>query len=302
MVECGIRSTYSQCPFEIRMHDEDGLISTGTAFFYQHDRSWFIITNWHNLSGRNFLTKEPLSVRFPTFIEANLSSYEVPGHQIPPGHFTTVSRRVDIYRNYQPVWYEHPVLGSSCDVVAIPFERPSACPEFMHNAANCVSRTRIPVKPGVTCFVIGFPYSLSIGFGLPIWKSGFIASEPYYDICIGGQTASIGGSRGGAKLPAFFLDTQTRQGMSGAPVFASYVGTWNMTDPYREVDPESEGFWDRNDVAMGASAMEFVGCYSGRIGKVEEGAALGLCWRADVIKLICESRSAAKHPHFSSSE
>ena len=58
------------------MYDEHGLISTGTAFFYVHEEKWFLITNWHNLSGWNFLTKEPLPIgRFPTYIKAKISSY-----------------------------------------------------------------------------------------------------------------------------------------------------------------------------------------------------------------------------------
>lgn len=85
--------------------------------------------------------------------------------------------------------------------------------------------------------------------------------------------------------------------MSGSPVFSSYSGTWDMADPYREFDPNSQEFWSRNDIAIGGNAMEFIGCYSGRVGKAEEGAALGLCWRADVIDAICASKARAKHPH-----
>ena len=111
------------------------------------------------------------------------------------------------------------MLGSKCDVVAIPFERPTTLPEFMHNSANMISSTRIPIKPGVVTFVIGFPRSLSVGFGLPIWKSGYIASEPHYDVVIGGTVSvTTGGMSGGLKIPAFFIDTLTREGMSGSPV------------------------------------------------------------------------------------
>ncbi|WP_157686239.1 hypothetical protein [Perlucidibaca aquatica] len=283
------------------MYDDAGLISTGTAFFYKRSDSLFLITNWHNFSGKHFLTKEPLSAsgRFPTYIEANLSSYGDMSIVLPQGAFTTISQRMDIYKDYEPIWYEHPDLGSSCDVIALPLERPAHCPEFMHNAANLISDTRIPVKPGCTSFVIGFPRSISIGFGLPLWKSGYIASEPFYDVSIGGEISNVGGLIGGTKLPAFFLDTQTREGMSGAPVFAAYSGTWDTSDPYTDINPESPDFWSRDDIAMGYVAMEFVGCYSGRIGKTEEGAALGLCWRANVIEKICSSLVRAKHPHVS---
>src|SRR5450759_2939578 len=40
----------------------DGIdLSTGTAFFYNHGESQWLVTNWHNLSGRNPHTGIPLS-------------------------------------------------------------------------------------------------------------------------------------------------------------------------------------------------------------------------------------------------
>lgn len=298
MPEKGVRSTYSQCPFQIYLCDDEGTISTGSAFFYAVENEWFLITNWHNFSGRHFLTKEPLSSpgRFPTYIKAKLSSYVVTSK----GQFTTLAQRVDIYKDYEPVWFEHPTLGSTCDVVALPMQRPERCPDFMHNAANLVSRIRIPIKPGCAAFIIGFPRSISVGFGLPLWKAGYIASEPFYDVTIGGELSEIAGMGGGAQLPAFFIDSQTREGMSGAPVFASYTGNWDSSNPYEAPDTESPGFWQRDDVMLGENRMEFIGCYSGRIGKSEEGAALGLCWREDTIKAICLGKRKGSHPQINS--
>jgi len=281
------------------MYDDLGIISTGTGFFYSHDNEWYLITNWHNLSGRHFLTKESLSGRFPNFIKVKLSSYLDDDDKLTKKPFTSVAQRIDIYKDGEPVWFEHPDLGSSCDVIALPIKRPESCPEFMHNAANLISSIRIPVKPGNTAFIIGFPRSISVGFGLPLWKSGYIASEPYYDVTIGGQVSNIGGLSDGIKLPAFFIDSQTREGMSGSPVFASYTGNWNMTDPYEPIDPDHKEFWSRKDIALGENRLEFVGCYSARIGKKEEGAALGLCWKVDVIQKICSSKNVAKHPDIS---
>lgn len=299
MPENGVRSTYSQSPFQILMYDGQGLISTGTAFFYYVDSCWFLITNWHNISGKHFLNKQPLpSGRLPTYIKAKISAYIGDGN-LTLNEFVPTAQRVDIYQDHSPVWYEHPTLGSDCDVVAIPMERPQSCPEFMHNAVNLISRIRIPVKPGSSSFVIGFPKSLSIGFGLPLWKSGYVASEPHYPITIGGEVSEVGGMKNAKQLPAFYIDSQTREGMSGAPVFASYMGNWDMTNPYEPINPSDPNFWDRDDILLGENRMEFVGCYSGRIGKNEEGAALGLCWTVKTLDEICTGRVAGKHPHVS---
>lgn len=252
-----IRGYHSQCPFEIRMFKENKAISTGTAFFFECSGEIFLITNWHNLSGRNAFTKQPLSKipdNFPTHIEAGLSSYGHGKVQLPSGHFTTIFRKIDIYgatdNGLEPLWYEHPQLGSTCDIAALRLGKPPDVPTFMHNPANTLSSLDIPIKPGGVAFIIGFPSSLSVGFGLPIWKSGFIASEPTYDVCIGGDFSPVGGMAGGIEIPAFFIDSQTRSGMSGSPVFASFTGNWSISNPYEEIDPNGDNFWNRKDIAL----------------------------------------------------
>lgn len=291
MPENGIRSTYTQSPFQILMYDSsDRLISTGTAFTFEHKDELFLITNWHNVSGMHFLTKERLGNSIPLYIKAKLSTYVI------GDAFTSVGHRIDLYKDYEPVWFEHPTMGSMCDVIALPFKKPLKVPDFMHYQSNKIAQIRIPIKPGNGCFVIGFPRSLSIGFGLPLWKSGYISSEPHYDITINGQVSEIGGLINGIDLPAIFIDTLTRAGMSGSPVFASYIGNWDMTDPYKELDPSDPSFSRRDDIAIGENRMEFIGCYSGRIGVAEEEAALGLCWKVKALEAICENKIKGKHP------
>ena len=297
MPEHGIRSPYSKCPFEVRILDEVGTgLGTGSAFFYEIDERLFLITNWHIVSGRHFLSKKSLmhDGRHPARLQVKLFSTGL--EAVGSDTLSIRAYDVSIFENGEPVWFEHPALESSCDVVALPMERPQACPHFMHDAANRISGHRIPVLPGSTVFVIGFPRSISVGPGLPVWKSGYVASEPYYDVTIGGQASEHGGLHGGYRLPAFFIDSQTREGMSGSPVFALYVGNWNAADPYHW-DSEDPAFLTRADTMLGSRGMEFVGCYSGRTMPKEEGAALGLCWRKDVIEQICRAQKKGRHPH-----
>jgi hypothetical protein len=301
MPENGIRSCYSQSPFQIMMLDDHGIISTGSAFYYEGELGdLFLITNWHNLSGRHFVTNKLLDnkhLRYPTHIQAKLWSRCIKGSLLPGNSFTTEARRIDIYKDDEALWLEHPALGSLCDVIALPVRREEDCPANFHVASNKIGKERIPVIPGATVFIIGFPRSISVGAGLPIWKSGYISSEPFYDVVIGGDLSEIGGMSGGHKLPAFFIDSLTREGMSGSPVFASYTGSWNIKDPYSEPDWASPGFFESEDYWLGSNGKEFVGCYSGRIGSNEEGAALGLCWRKDIIEQICTNGKPAQNPH-----
>lgn len=290
MPESGVRSTYSQAPFKIVMYDLGGPISSGTAFHYQSGESRFLVTNWHNLTGRDRFTNEVIDrvgFRTPLWIEVHTATYVPPS---PSGLFGIVPHRVEIYRDisgpFDPLWHETPV--SICDVVALPLPKPPWEPEFFHNAANLIGRYRVPVAPGVTAQVIGFPQGLSTGFGLPIWKPTFIASEPHYDVSIGSQ-----------KVRAFFIDGRTRPGMSGSPVFAQYTGTWDTTDPYRDVNPSEPGFRFRDDIALGFTALEFIGVYSGRVtGGAEDDAALGLCWRREVVDEACSNPNGGQNPNF----
>ena len=248
------------------------------------------------------MTREPIELGNP-FLEpialtVKLSSYEVGNRQ--KGTFAIAPYDIPLYDGEHPVWFEHPELGANCDVVAIPLKRPASCPTFMHNAANLVSKDNIPVKPGCTVFVIGFPRAISVGFGLPLWKSGYVASEPHYDIDLAGSLSEFGGMQGGTRIPAFFVDAQTRAGMSGSPVFARYYGSWDTIDPYRKIDPNEDGFWERDDVALwGSEGTQFIGCYSGRAAANESEAALGLCWRRDAIEATCRGRKLGSNPHFS---
>ena len=301
MPEQGVRSNYSLCPFEIEMCDDQGGISSATGFIYDQNGELFLITNWHNFVGRDPFTGKPLRdqavVRFPTYIKAKLASVVNPPHTSSDGMAAFLARRIDIYDDYEPRWFEHPILGHQCDVVALPLERPNDRPDHFHKAVNLMDPVRIPVLPGGTVYVIGFPHAISVGPGLPIWKSGYIASEPHFDVTIGGQRKDIGGLEGGVRLPAFFIDSQTRPGMSGSPVFASFTGNWDSSAPYASWNPVDRNSFNPDATFIGSTSMEFVGCYSARIGSNEEGAALGLCWRQDVIEAICLSKSIGSHPH-----
>ena len=188
-----------------------------------------------------------------------------------------------------PVWFEHPRLGSFCDVVALPLDRPGTVrPEF-HRAANRVSQIRVPVVPGGNVFIIGYPLGISISVGLPVWKSGYVASEPHFPVTLRKPRQIT--------VPAFFIDSQTRKGMSGSPVFAQYVGSWNSTDPY-SWDGDNPNFLTRPDVMIGSRGVEFVGCYGGRIpGEGKEDAALGLCWTEAAIEEVCLGAKTGDHPH-----
>ena len=277
-----LREAHPKSAFRLEIHDDQGRLSTATGFFLEIDGVTFIVTNWHVVSGRNFLTKEPLlpTGRLPTHLVGIFVTTSGP---MSDGRFVarSLSIPIDIYNTDQsPLWLEHPIFGSQCDVVVLPVQGSLSSSIVFHKIANRIDDGSVPIEPGCTVFVIGFPRSLKIGPGLPLWKSGYIASETTFDISIGGQA-----------FPAFFIDSQTREGMSGSPVFAHYVGIWNPENPYA---PPQEHDLSKCNLGRG---MQFLGCYSGRLGPEEEGAALGLCWREEVLREICLGDTKGEHPH-----
>jgi hypothetical protein len=191
-----------------------------------------------------------------------------------------------------PLWKEHPRLGAQCDVVALPFERPDRA--IGHHPANLYSGIKVGVRPGTTVFIVGFPHRIFTGVGFPIMKSGYIASEPEFGIALDAEFDARQQQLSGIELPAIFIDSLTRSGMSGSPVFAYRSGTWNYESPY---EPVTVAQLMKHHGPPYLEAFEFLGVYSGRVPDRQDGAALGLCWPLSVIEQVCASIVPARHPH-----
>ena len=63
------------------------------------------------------------------------------------------------------------------------------------------------------------------------------------------------------------------------------------------LDDERDLYLYSGRIVLFGRGIQFVGCYSGRIGSREDQAALGLCWREDAISKICASKVRGQHPH-----
>ena len=117
---------------------------------------------------------------------------------------------------------------------------------------DLVNNPHVQLGVGQDVFTIGFPRLMDAG-GLPIWKRGSLASHP---------------SQALEGLPKFYIDTATREGMSGSPVFAR--GMVSVRIPGNQLS----GFEVRN---------RFIGIYSGRVGDDTFQAQLGVVWRESAI-------------------
>lgn len=238
----------------------DIVLSSGTGFIYESEGDFYLITNWHNVSGKNPITGKCLSdsLAVPDMISTLFRDIEQPAN----------CRResISLFHDSQmmePVWYEHPEHSSKVDVVAIPVPKyiSTKYKLFPINEIEFDSEYNEEVADDV--FVIGYPFSDTTYLQMPIWKKASIASEP--DINIDG-------------LPKVLIDTATRSGLSGSPAIMQRIGIHGMVDG--KVLPTT---------TIGR-IRRFLGVYSGRIGDDELKAQLGIIWKESVIEEIVISK------------
>jgi hypothetical protein len=239
------------------------VMSTGTGFIYEHDSKLYLITNGHNVTRVNPDTNERIinSAAFPIRIKTK-------ARIIPKdtrNAFTADFFDIELYddEDYtKPKWFVHPTHGYKVDVVAIPFADMKEIPEqvklFPINKYVFDNDFELEVADDV--FILGYPFDITGGKELPIWKRGTISTEPFIDI---------------ENLPKFLVDTATRSGMSGSPVIM-----------------QRNGFHGFNGNQMTGKEIFglirlFAGVYSGRIGAEDNfQTQLGIVWKPQVIDEI----------------
>jgi Trypsin-like peptidase domain len=240
---------YSLAALPLEMLFDGTVLATGTGFIWEQRGRYFLVTNWHVMTGRHPQTGkhlsnhagEPNRVRIPT-----LSNME--GKQ---------AVEFALYDDDgQPQWMVHPKFGNQIDVVVMEIQLPDA--ETRVHPINTLPSVRPEVKISIAfdVYVLGFP--LGIGNGFPIWKRASVATEP---------------ELGGLDQP-ILIDTATRSGMSGAPViWRGNIYSW-------KTGTESGS-------SMGGTYSKFVGIYSARTAAKDTiEAQLGYVWRAAVIEEI----------------
>lgn len=211
--------------------DAEKPLAIGTAFTIKPGSpDWFLITNWHCVTGRNPDTNIPLSnLADPMIMKVYFHSKNKIGEWI--------IKTLNLYdENGAKRWSEHP-RGSDIDVVAIKID------EFedvdFYNLNDSINGNELIVEPSDNCSIIGFPKGLAFGGKFPIWKTGHIATDYHIDW---------------NNLPLFYIDATTRKGMSGSPVMSIKDGLCHF---------------ERNNI-MSGRFIRFMGVYSGRIDETTE--------------------------------
>lgn len=241
------------------LEDNEHILASGTCFFLIRDEKTYLITNWHNVTGKNPNTNEYLSKPFqsPDYLKVQVFKNQ----EILEPTFL----KIDLFDNDgKKIWLEHPEFGQKIDAVAIEVAIPEDklvmdCETFIepHN-----ENTNVKVKQDV--FVLGYPFGIKTGNIFPIWKRASVASEPLIDV---------------DNLPKMYIDTASRSGMSGSPVVYFEKRSVGIID-------SEKGNID-NIKSISHNHMQLIGIYSGRIGgKDELSAQLGIVWKFKAIEEI----------------
>jgi hypothetical protein len=241
---------YSLVAIPIEMFFNETYLSIGTAFVWNLEDKYWLITNWHNASGRDPNTGKHLSdtAAEPNRIKVWFNAKGQLGDK--------TAKFVDVRNEAgEPLWLVHPTHGNNIDVVALSLPNYDDVEMFPINTSP---NEDLLINIGVDVFVLGYPFGIGPA-GLPIWKRGSIASEP-----------ELAGTEQQLYL---FVDTASRPGMSGSPVIRRSWNTHVMSG---------------GRVRMNSgTATKFIGVYSGRLASKDPlDAQLGLTWPASFVSDI----------------
>lgn len=249
--------SYSAVPLRLMVKSEgtEKEVSLATGFYVRYKGKVYLITNWHVVTGVES-TNKYLRADRPQYI-----NYPTLKHKKP--HIQWNRLNTQLYSDGEmekPTWLVHPEFGEKVDVVAIEIGMPLDNETLYLNEFGFDK-----YKPLIAddIYILGFPYGNRGGGNFPIWKKGSIATEP--DIPLDG-------------LPKMYVDTASREGMSGAPVIYRRRGVHGL----------EEGKLVAESVI--GEIQNFVGVYSGRIKNPTDRdnleAQLGIVWDASVIREI----------------
>ncbi len=235
---------------------EDVILGCGTAFYVRNKGALYLVSNWHNYSGRHPETNAV--IHRDAAIPDKIKTYGY-RKKVDQGHYELEELTHHLYDNdYNAKWFQHAEQGSQIDVAALPveIEDDNEIVDIYSAIDEIDPYDNSEIQIGEDLFVIGYPFGITVEGYTPIWKSASIASEPILDI---------------DNLPLFYIDTATRQGMSGSPVVL-----------YKR---RSIGIGDARNVYR--FHADVIGVYSGRIiPKDLIEVQLGRVWKEPCIEKV----------------
>jgi Trypsin-like peptidase domain len=241
---------FSLIGLKIEMFYQKEVLATGTAFVIENSGSLYIVTNKHNVTGRDPETNRCLNK------DLGIPDSLIIWYCVNQRSLEYLSVRVLLYdSNGSQKWIEHP--DEKIDVVLLPLLN-----KDLKDSVLDLSSADIDIKamPAMPISIIGFPLGNTSGKMLPVWVTGSIASEPDIDI---------------NNKPLFYVNALGRQGLSGSPVVLRFFGSYH----------DKNGGYN----ITGGVQTRFMGIYSGRVTSNVSGekeSDICIVWKPVVIDQI----------------
>jgi len=272
---------------------EDIKVGSGSGFFHTRHNTSYLITNWHVLTGRNPNEPSVLLEGFPespSAFQIHLARNENPNHFVP-------SELYPLYEDGKPQWLEtHRPKASSngiIDLAAIAFNFPDSDEGPLITPIDQFSPDgKDFLYIGRDVVIIGYPFGINELNPYPIWKRGYVASEP--SLLIGG-------------MPKFYIDSPGRPGMSGSPIFMISKGIGLPIETAKLFQNGSNQdvlkAFTSKDVdelksAPEVNILQFAGVYSGSVGDSSlERLRVGVAWHAGIVDRLFTNTEQGYNPH-----
>ena len=239
----------------IKVYFNETVLSTATGFFFRYKDKPYFITNYHVATGRNpenFKTID-MNCAIPNKIciftpDTNNTIFEWNWDENKPEDFWILPNN------------KHDIAIKNINSTEI-----KDSIEWVDLFAGKDWAVSITEK----VVVVGYPYGDRVSTSIPCCLTGYVATDIDIDF---------------NDKPLFLIDSRTREGMSGSPVYF-YITTGQGVKKSNE--SISFGFGDKSN----PSIQKFLGIYSGRIDKESD---LGKVWKVKAITNLLDSFSIAK--------
>jgi hypothetical protein len=226
-------------------------LGTATGFVVEKNSKYYLVTNWHVITGRRPDTGVPMDPQGRTPDQVKI----LHNTKNKLGNWHWVTENLFDPDTHSPRYLEHPALKRDVDIVMLPLEKKDDVQFYPLDLE--LRKKSMELVPAGQVSIVGFPFAHASHEGLPIWKSGAIASDPDINYM---------------KSPQFLVDATGRPGMSGSPVYARRIGGYRDEDGNIMVTPET--------------ADKFLGVYAGTIDGTSE---VGRVWKASALMDIYDS-------------
>lgn len=246
---------FSLTSLKIDMLFQGENLASGTSFIIEDKGERYLVTNKHNLTGRNPSTRKPISATCG--VPDSLRVWYCTNPALLHYASIVISLYSGCVCDAHKKWLEH--NDNEVDVVLLPL----AVERFNEQSLFDVSSAEknIMVAPAMLVSIVGFPFGQTAGKQTPIWVTGAVASEPSIDI---------------DNKPLFYVNALSRKGLSGSPVILRCFGYYY---------DQAGGYH-----IEGSIETKFLGIYSGA-RTISDSKDFDICmvWKPIVIDQILSS-------------